>query len=169
MTNIVTILLLFCVSMAMGACTKQPDKNPELSDPIYSDISSHLGTANSEVGRLEKELESAKKELEAAKPQTGELRVYRNQYFDALRGLEAAKQKALYLELRLKSRKSYARESYRKAFERGESWPNPGELKDYKTHQRLTGGPREWGDALRARLPASAAKPKEKKQEGGGH
>jgi hypothetical protein len=162
MKELFSILLIISLCVA---CRRQ-DPNPENSDPIYSDIQNEISDAQKNLEAAEKDLDTAKKDIETAAPQTGELKIRRNAFFEAQKQRDKAEQQVHYLQIKLEKRKEAARRSYLKAFNEDKTWPDPSEYKDYLTHKRLTEAPRDWGQSLRERLnrPPEEGK-KEKSQE----
>ncbi len=158
----------FFILLCLTGCKRQ-DPQPELKDPIYSDIFRQTQDANKELESSRKELEGAKKEWEMADPQTGESRVKRATYFDIQNRLNKMAQETRFLELTLQRRKDFVRAAYLKAFEKDQEWPDPNELKYYKANKSLVSAPRSYDEThkmrVQQRAPAQIPKKAAAKQE----
>jgi hypothetical protein len=170
------IFALILCFLLLG-CEK-PNPHPELLDPIYRDIQSLKGAADSAVNGALTELKEARAAVEEAPPQTGERR-------RAMRGVEilekrvrVAQQRAMYFEILLKDRKKFARKQYIAAFNEKKPWPPPENFESYKVNKRLREVSLKWDDRLprlESRLPAAErekrkaeAEAAKKKAAGGG-
>jgi hypothetical protein len=162
-------LALFTIFLVSGCKSELSD--PETIDPIYKSLSAELEESRKAIDAAKKALEGAKKEMSMAVPQTGENKVRIGQFFDAERKVDELLQQKRFLEVHLKSRKEFARKSYKIAFSKDIPWPDPEEWAAYQVNRKLAGDPRSWDERLRKYFAerAPAAKKEEKKPEGGGH
>ncbi len=160
----ITTLLIF--SLFFIACDK-PNPEPEKIDPIYADIQARLGAVTSQIKSAEKDLEDNKKEFEKVVPQTGQIKFAQKRVDDSDAALKKLQQMQLYWELKLKTRKNWAREQYLKAYNKKEAWPDPKEYEEYIAQKKLEEAPTTW-DAKK-RVSEYSKPPPAPKKEGGGH
>jgi hypothetical protein len=153
--------LVFC--LFLSACNR-PDAYPERKDPIYHDLENQVRASQKEVSSLLGERDSAKADIQNAKPQTGEIKLKWNTYFEVEKQHAKAAQMLKYNELRLETRKREARKSYLEAFGAGKDWPDPEEYAAYERQKKLRDAPKDWN----ARLKEELTKRKEKKSAGAG-
>ncbi|WP_210415550.1 hypothetical protein [Bdellovibrio sp. NC01] len=139
MRIIAAILILF----TLAACNK-PDPNPELKDPIYSDLQTKLGAATAAVEAEKKKLEGFEKDLETVVPQTGQIKYAQKRVFESQALIVKLEQEKAYLELKIEQRKKEAAISYHKAFAKKEEWPNPKEYASYQAEEKLRTAKRTW-------------------------
>ncbi len=139
MRIITAILILF----ALVACNK-PDPNPELKDPIYSDLQSQLGTTTAAVEAEKKKLEGFENDLKGTIPQTGQIKFAQKRVFESQALISKLEQEKSYLELKIEQRRKAAVLSYRKAFAKKEDWPDPKEYASYQAEQKLRKAKRSW-------------------------
>lgn len=156
------ILLILTVLFFCAGCNK-PLTTPEELDPIYKELSAEAANFEKTVEEQEKKVEEYKVNFKDIVPQTGQTRKVYAEFFRLQSELDSMKQKSEYLKLAAKSRKYTARNSYIKAFEAGQTWPDPKEYENYNMNKRISSVNRDW----RKRYPASSnEKPK---KESGGH
>jgi len=134
-------LMLFF--LLLTACEK-PDPNPELKDPVYSDIAAQLDVVSKAAESEKKNLEGHEKDLASVTPQTGEIKTVQKKISDTLALINRWEQERSYLQLRLASRKKEDFLSYNKAFVEKKQWPDPEEYKAYKENQKLRTAKRSW-------------------------
>ncbi len=159
------VLIFLFLPLIFIACDK-PNPEPEKIDPIYADIQSQLGAVTSQIKTAEKDLEDKKKELEKVVPQTGQIKFAQKRVDEADNALRKLIQMQTYLELKLKSRKNWAREEYLKAYKKKEVWPSPLEYEEYLAQKKLEESPRNW-DAKK-RVQEYSTPPATPKKAGGG-
>lgn len=175
MRIIAAILIIFTLS----ACSK-PDPNPELKDPIYSDLQAQVGAATAAVEAEKKKLEGFEKDLAAVVPQTGQIKYAQKRVFESQAAIARLEQQLEYLKLKVEQRQRYAQASYKKAYAKKEEWPDPKEWASYQAEQKLRNAKRSWdvkermkeaGVTIETGLGhgSSAEGGGEKKAEGGGH
>jgi hypothetical protein len=166
------IILVLSLLTAIVGCSK-PDPNPENKDPIYSDINARLAKVSAELNAEVKTLEGHKKEMTEVTPQTGQIKYAQKRVFESEAKITRLQQEKQYLELKSAARLKYARTSYKAAYNKKESWPDPAELEAYTAEQKLRDAKRSWDvkqrmqDAGVGEQPKSAHK--SEKSEGGGH
>jgi hypothetical protein len=139
---------LFFTVLALLAC-ERPNLNPELTDPIYVDLSAQAETAGKTMEAEKKKLEGFKKTLDEAKPYSGELRVAQNRYFDSEKKVQQAAQTQYYFKLRAKTRKDVVRTAYTKSFSEKKPWDTQEESKSYQQHEKITKIPLSWDSKRR--------------------
>lgn len=139
MRLIAAILIIFTLS----ACNK-PDPNPELKDPIYSDLQAQLGSTSAALEAEKKKLEGFQKDVETVIPQTGQVKYAKKRFFESETRVAKLQQEEEFLKLKIEQRKKAAVLSYKKAFEKKEAWPDPKEYSSYQAEQKLRTAKREW-------------------------
>lgn len=145
--SLLTTLCAVTICLLISGC-KKPNPNPELLDPIYSDL---MGTQTAFAAKVEAQkkkiadLSAEIAELPPADPSTK--RTIREKY-NLERGLVQLEQEALYYEVRAKQRLEYARKTYLAAFHKGETWPDPAEYEEYKARLKLKTAPRNWDERV---------------------
>lgn len=159
---LITILVVSIVG-----CSR-PDPNPELMDPIYSDLNSQLGETSRGIVEEEKKLEEHKKALSEVIPQTGQIKFATKRVFESEARIVKLKQEQQWLALRIEERKAYTKDKYLRAFKNKELWPDPAELEQYKLEKKLRSAKRTW-DVKQRLSDAGQGKPKHEsaKKEGG--
>ncbi|MFM6929931.1 MAG: hypothetical protein ACKOX6_15785 [Bdellovibrio sp.] len=137
------IIAAFLIIFTLAACNK-PDPNPELKDPIYSDLQTQLTTATQSLEAEKKKLEGFEKDLAAVVPQTGQIKYAQKRVFESQALVAKWEQEKAYLELKIEQRKLTAIKSYKKAFAKKEDWPDPKEWSSYQAEQKLRNAKRSW-------------------------
>lgn len=137
-----------CLAIAFSAGCSRPNPTPELIDPIYADLGQRSQVAKAAAETKKEEIKNLRKELaELPARDLGRKKtledITKNEHL-----MMAAEQEALYYEIRQNQRKAYAREQYNKAFEKGETWPDPKDFETYKLQRKLKDAPREWSAKL---------------------
>jgi hypothetical protein len=135
--------LIITISLALCACNK-PEPNPELKDPIYSDLNAQLAAATQALEAEKKTLEGHKKELEDVVPQTGQIKYAKKRIYESEDKITHFEQEKSYLELRVESRKREARKSYLISFKEKKDWPDPKEWESYQAEQKLRKAKATW-------------------------
>lgn len=151
------IIHLFLVILLFVACDK-PNPEPEKMDPIYNDIQSELNIVIGQVTTAEKDIQDKQKDLDNVEPQTGQIKFAKQRLETAIATRAKLQQKQRYLEIRLQSRKDWARESYMKAFNKKEPWPNPKEYEEYQIQKAQETAPRQWN--VKQRIEEAKLAPK---------
>ena len=154
-------LLLLLIFSFVG-CSK-PDPNPELKDPIYSDINSEISALTQQIESEKNQLKNHTQELEEAPPQTGKVKFALKRQSESRFRINSLEQEKKYVELKLASRKRFARESYNKAFNNKTAWPDPKEWESYSAEKRLRNAKKEWDVKQRikeAQIEMMPSKPK---------
>lgn len=163
--------IMLAMLLLLIGCKKE-DPNPELLDPIYKDLDGRAGAAQKSLDDELKKQADLKISLEKAEPNSIDLK-------NATRDLEKSQhlslefdQRARFYKIRAKRRLLVDRITYKAAFAKGETWPDPREYSDYQVNTRLMEAPRNWGlrvPKLKDRLVSSHgedAKAKEKSPKG---
>lgn len=147
-----TRLLMALAILTLVSCNK-PLSSPEEIDPIYKDLQSELSNSEKDYAEKLKKVEEAQLRLRDIIPQRGQTRKFYGDYHNAQNIAEKARQKMEFYRERVSSRKFEARNSYIKALESQQSWPDPKEYNDYRSSKRAAGGSRNWRD----RYPAKSS------------
>lgn len=140
------------------SCNKK-DPTPELSDPIYTDLSSELSIAQKNLEAEKSQCAKMKSELEQATPQTGQNKYAAKRYYESVNNLDGYKQQVKYFEIALELRKNEARARYQESLlNGGRPWIDPKEIEDYHVRLKLQKAKLTWG-----KKPSPAEKPIDKK------
>ncbi len=137
------ILSLVITLFLLTSCDK-PDPNPELKDPIYSDLQSQFDSTKKALEGEIKLLEGHQHDIEMVTPQSGEIKTVQKKITDSRNQINKLEQEKAYLLLKVESRKNSDIIAYSKAYKKKEPWPNPNELKSYKIEQKLRSAKRTW-------------------------
>lgn len=140
MYNIVLILLLLATIVG---CAK-PDPNPELRDPIFTDITSQIASLNQQIESEKNQLKKHEQELAEAPPQTGKVKFALKRVSESKSLIASLDQERKYLEIKIESRKKAARSSYLQAFKEKRPWPEPREWDLYISEKRLRQAKKNW-------------------------
>lgn len=152
--------LFMITTLCLVAC-KQEDPNPELKDPIYSDLQKRASEFKKGLEEEIKKQTDLKATLHKHEPNSLELKNAQRDLEASLKASLELDQKARYFDIRARRRLYEDRVAYREAFAKGEQWPNPREYSDYLVNMRLQAAPKNWGarvPKLRDRLPSSVSK-----------
>lgn len=145
----VAFFALTLVSMfALSGCKKE-NPNPELLDPIYSDLEKRASEAQKSFEDQAKKIEDAQNKLEKAEPNSIELKNAQRDLIKARHASEEFEQKARYFKIRAQRRLLVDRITYKQRFAKNEPWPDPHEYSDYLLNIRLREVPLNWA----ARVP----------------
>lgn len=122
----------------------RPEPNPELKDPIYGDLKKRWEDEAKAAEEQTKKVEELEKQIEKLEPHTVELKTARRDLVKAqdLKRIHAQNQK--FYEIRMQQRLHQDHMTYRKAFEKGELWPDPKEYQAFQVNQRLREAPLNW-------------------------
>ncbi len=143
-TTFILILGLFMISC------DHPVADPELLDPIYSDLLKESKSVDSQVAAATKELEGFESELALVVPQTGKIKYAQKRVRETKEKLDKLKQMSVYWKLRVDSRRAWDQEHSLKAFKEKKPWPPPDEYSEYKNQIALERAPKNWN--LKERL-----------------
>lgn len=146
-------LFLF-LAFFLSSCDR-PVADPELMDPIYSDLVRESKNVDAQVSAATKELEGFEKELAQVTPQTGKIKYAQKRVRETKERLDKLKQMSLYWKLRVESRRAWDQEHSLKAFKEKKPWPPPDEYPEYKAQVALERAPRNWN--LKDRLEKAKA------------
>jgi hypothetical protein len=152
-------LCLACL-LSLASC-KSENPNPETLDPIYRDLSTKRDQFGSQMASSQKELETLDKERPELKPGTIEMINNIRDSKRARQRVAALKQLHDFYEIRTQRRLVEGRLAYKQAFAKDQEWPNPKEIAEYETSERLKLAPRSW-DARVPKWPIIKAEASEK-------
>jgi len=127
---------------------KQPIENPELADPIYSDLLAQINNAKGAIASEEKSIKDLKEQIAALKPRDPTRGPLLRELSAHEKTLVQARQQQTYFEIRSEQRKEYDQKAYREAFENDKPWPNPDEVNEYKKTKKLNTASRNWEDRV---------------------
>lgn len=141
-----------CISLALSACS-QPRPNPELVDPIYTDLMKEADSYERSAADAEKKVEESKLELSKAGPRDSNRGRLTKMVYAREREATQLKQMATYYRIRAEQRKEFDQTDYLKAFHagKGDEWPPRDEYQAYMLRKRLQAAPKNWD----ARVPKS--------------
>ncbi|WP_374076517.1 hypothetical protein [Bdellovibrio bacteriovorus] len=137
------LLSVTIILFALTACNK-PDPNPELKDPIYSDLTASLAATTQALEGEKKTLEEHEQTLKDVVPQTGQIKYAQKRVDESKDRITRLEQEKQYLELKIEARKKSSKKSYLKAFKKGEPWPDPKEWDSYQIEKKLRNAKRTW-------------------------
>lgn len=138
------LLTFFILVFTIIGCEK-PDPAPHLKDPIYSDILGEINSHQAAIEAEKKQLDEHEKALREAKPQTGQIKFAEKRVWDSKERIMKLNQMLRYWQSRQVSREIEAKESYLKAWDSKQSWPDPNEFQSYKAQKELSeAGSKEW-------------------------
>lgn len=161
------VCILIMVSLTIIGCRKE-EPNPELIDPIYSDLSKDLAGAKAAKEEAEKAVEAAEKALMKAPTRTIERRNAEEDIQKTQDKLNKITQLVEYYEIRVERRKFEARRDYKIAFAAEKSWPDPREFEAYKTNKRLVQASKNWSDRVPKFSTTAPTQESAEKKGGGG-
>lgn len=135
------IVFYFCIFLI--SCNK-PDPNPELKDPIYTDLTVSAAALAQQLESEKKALEENRKTLLEVVPQSGQNKYAEKRVRDSSEKISKLEQEKLYLELKIEAYKTTARRSYLQAFKKGQAWPNPEDWSAYQMEKKLLSAKKTW-------------------------
>lgn len=135
------------IFLILAACSR-PNPQPELLDPIYSDLQQRSAVAKAAAESMKEEIKKAKDELEKLPARDPSKRKAQQDISRKELQFVVAEQDGLYFEVRAQQRKDFAREAYLKAFNAGKPWPDPKDFEAYKLQRKLAESPREWNSRV---------------------
>ena len=135
---------IICSLLLLFTGCKEEEPNPELRDPIYKDLSDKAEKAQKDLIAEEKNLKSLIEALASEKIRTLGIKLARNKVNTSRKKVVQLRQSAKYLKIRAEHRKLSGRKAYRIAFKKGLPWPDPNELKRYKTNAKLRAADLNW-------------------------
>lgn len=170
------LLPLLATVLLFNGCKPKPIENPELIDPIYSDLMSLSAAATAKAEAQKKKIAELEESMKGMADRDPDLKRTRHEKSNLERGLIQIEQDAEYFEIRAQQRRLYDKEAYLKAFRAEKPWPDPAEFEEYQEQKKLRAASRDWSE----RVPklqgynkpdpnAKPAKKAEPKPEGGGH
>ena len=141
-----TILLIAAV-LGLASC-KKPLEQPELIDPVYSQLEKEHTYWLQRHSNLEFQLENIKTLAEKDKDPNKRQNMLRR-LVKLERKLLGYAQKRDYYEIRKRRRMYEGRIAYMKAFKAEKQWPDPNEIKRFKAHLRLINAPMKYTERVR--------------------
>jgi hypothetical protein len=147
--NICILASFLCLSLMISGCS-QPRPNPELVDPIYSDLLKEADGYEKAAVEAEKKHEEAKLELSKMGPREPQRNGQTRIVYNAEREATQLKQMALYYKIRAEQRKEFDQSDYLKAFNagKGDEWPPREEYQAYLLRKKLQSAPRNWEERV---------------------
>jgi hypothetical protein len=152
------IKTFFFILFLIG-CSK-PNPNPHLTDYIYQNINEKLAESEKIKDTYKTNYEDLIGKLKNIDQQSREHWLLYNKSFRAKWETEKAQQKIDYYKMLLFEREKFVRESYLKAFSKGEKWDNTEEVKKYKNSAN-------WEDSLSKQFKTKKNATNSKQTEGG--
>lgn len=155
------LLLAILLTTLIGCKAENP--NPELMDPIYSDLKKEAEGAAKALEAQIKEKEASKLAIQKADPNSIELREAEKLYWQATKKIDLLRPIEHYYKIHAERRRVEGRADYRRSLAKGEIWPDPKEYEGYMTNKRLRSAERNWNrrvPKLSERMPANQSKPK---------
>lgn len=128
--------IISAIILSLLGC-KKPNANPELMDPIYTDLVAEKALAVKNLEDQKKQLLDLEKQYSEAKPQTGQLKPAQRKVEDARIRIHKFKQQVLYFEVKIANRKIETRKKYMTAFLNNQEWPDKKEIDEYMAIQKL--------------------------------
>ena len=110
--RIILVILIMSAALALPACKKKLDPNPELRDPVLSALNAELAIAKADLAAKESEIKAIQNDLKNAVPQSGEIRVFERRLNDAQESKAHSEQKVRYFEIKVEQQKLVARRLY---------------------------------------------------------
>lgn len=124
-------LFFIAFALFLASCNKK-DPNPELSDPIYKDLTEELGIASKALEDEEKNLASLMKEKDQAVPQTGQIKYATKKVYDSQARVDVLRQQKQFFEIKIELRKHEVQQRYAESLkEGGRPWPDQAEIATY--------------------------------------
>lgn len=159
------VVFISILALFLAACDS-PEPNPELRDPIYSDLEKEVKAVEAQLSAALKELEGFQAELAAVVPQTGRIKYAQKRVNETNAKIEKLRQMSVYWKLRVQSRLLWDQEQSMKAFKEKKPWPPPDEYSDYKKQLAMERAPKTWNpkerlEQSRAGLKAKPAESQE--------
>jgi hypothetical protein len=142
-----SIALLLLFAFALAGCRKE-DPNPELLDPIYSDLDKRASDSQKAFDDESKKQTDLKVALEKSEPNSIELKNNQRDLSKSQALSVDLEQKAHYYQIRAKRRLLVDRITYKAAFAKNEVWPDPHEYSDYQVNIRLREAPPNWNSRV---------------------
>lgn len=134
---------IILASLFIVSCNK-PDPNPELKDPIYSDLLMSAASVSQQLEVEKKTLEDNKKALSEVVLQSGQNKYAEKRIRESNNRISRLEQEKQYLELKIEAYRRAARKSYLQAFKKGEPWPDPKEWSAYQSEKKLLTAKKTW-------------------------
>lgn len=157
----VTLIFLIVLCTQLLGCKKE-DPNPELMDPIYSDLLKRATESQKAFDDAKVKIETLRQDLSKAEPNSIDVKDIQKELAKMELQKLRAEQEARYFRIRSERRKFEDRIEYKKAFAKNEEWPNKREYSDYLVNIRVREINLNWNSRvpkLQDRKAASIQKP----------
>jgi hypothetical protein len=128
----------------LSGCS-QEDPNPELKDPIYTDLSKRAADYQKQADDATVKVKNLRESLDNAEPNTIDVKDIRKDLLKTQVELTGTSQLAHYYKIRADRRKVVDKIEYRKALQSKAVWPDPHEYSDYLVNIRLNEIDLNWG------------------------
>jgi hypothetical protein len=142
------IWFFVAAAVFLSGCSSH-DPNPELKDPVYLDLISIVGNVSRDIASFETAITEETINRNKFEARSKDLALANKRLREAEEKLVRAKQALAYFEIKVERRRLEARLAYEKAFQRGESWPDPNEFRAYLANKDLKSANMHWS----ARVP----------------
>ena len=146
-TRLLLLIPLLNLAILCVSCKKALE-HPELSDPIYNELTQASAAIKKGIEEEKKALVGWKEDLKKPDLTVGEKRQILKQIAGSDKKLRLMEQDQKFFELRAKSRLIHVYEVYPARFEKGLPWPDPDELAEFEANKRLRGASRNWADHI---------------------
>ena len=149
MQRLFRLLILTTLFVQLGC--KSPEENPHLLDPIYTDFIKEQANYENRIKAELKSLEVSKKELAETEPRSLDRKIKQSEVNKTQNILRKLEQRKEYYRIKAELRRAYGKKEYLKAFEKGEAWPKPEDVRAYRVNKQIRQTPRKWS----VRVPGS--------------
>lgn len=146
------ILLFIPIAVLILTGCRSENPNPELSDPIYMDLSKERDIYGKMLEDEQKKLEAAHKNLGKTAVRTIDRRTALDEIEKYNNNITRFTQLYEYYKIRAERRRVEGRAAYKRAFADEKEWPNPQEYQNYKIHKSLAEASLSWN----SRVPKSS-------------
>lgn len=139
-------------SFLLLGCDK-PEETPELKDKVFLSFQSEVLRVEREISGKEKEVEEQKKVLDSLLSVDGEKKLARQNILELQTDIFKLRQKKLYFEYSVDSRRLFVRKKSLEAFKKNQTWKSEKSSLAFMTNKKLSEAPKTW---LRGQPGASA-------------
>lgn len=139
--------ILLLALLVLSGCS-QEDPNPELRDPIFSDISKRAADYQKQADDATIKVKSLRESLNKAEPNSIDVKDIRKDLLKAQVELTGTSQLAHYYKIRADRRKIVDKIEYKKSLQSKTDWPDPHEYSDYLVNIRLHEIDLNWGKRI---------------------
>lgn len=146
-TRLFVPITLLTTLLFLAGCKKELE-NPELSDPIYVELSGASAAIEKNIKDETETLKGWRADLKKPDLSIGEKRQILKQISNSDKKIRLMEQDQTFYQIRAKSRLQYVKETYPARFEKGLPWPDPDELAEFEANKRLRGASKNWSDRV---------------------